>query len=103
MKTSNKILIGGFGFLVIVIIAFHILATLIELFKTSPEIGSWKYPGDDVFDTKKNEAGEEILNPETGKPIAVDVTPGFLKFLDQSFYARRNYFQGENQFVLHQK
>ena len=28
-----------------VIILFHILATLMELFKTSPEIGSWVYPG----------------------------------------------------------
>lgn len=28
-----------------VIILFHILATIMELFKTSPEIGSWTYPG----------------------------------------------------------
>ncbi len=42
-----------------------------------------EFPGYYVFDTKKNEAGEEILNTETGKPIAIDVTPFFLKFLDQ--------------------
>jgi len=42
-----------------------------------------EYPGYYVFDTKKNDAGEEIIDQETGKPIAVDVTPGFLKFLDQ--------------------
>ncbi len=28
-----------------VIIIFHILATLMELFKTNPSIGSWSYPG----------------------------------------------------------
>jgi uncharacterized membrane protein YoaT (DUF817 family) len=28
-----------------VILLFHILATLMELFKTHPEIGSWSYPG----------------------------------------------------------
>jgi uncharacterized membrane protein YoaT (DUF817 family) len=28
-----------------VIFLFHILATLMELFKTHPEIGSWSYPG----------------------------------------------------------
>ena len=28
-----------------VIILFHILATIMELFKTNPEIGSWTYPG----------------------------------------------------------
>ncbi len=32
-----------------VILAFHILATLMELFKTSPEIGSWKYPEEGVL------------------------------------------------------
>jgi len=42
-----------------------------------------EYPGYYVFDTKKNAAGEEILDEETGKPIPIDVTPGFLKFLDQ--------------------
>lgn len=30
----------------VVIIAFHILATGMEWFKTSPEIGSWQYPGE---------------------------------------------------------
>jgi len=31
---------------VIVILAFHVLATFMEWFKTSPEIGSWQYPGE---------------------------------------------------------
>lgn len=30
---------------VLVILVFHVLATLMELFKTSPGIGSWHYPG----------------------------------------------------------
>ena len=30
-----------------VIFLFHILATIMELFKTNPAIGSWKYPGID--------------------------------------------------------
>ncbi|HSC46765.1 MAG TPA: DUF817 family protein, partial [Gammaproteobacteria bacterium] len=29
----------------VVILAFHLLATAMELFKTSPGIGSWNYPG----------------------------------------------------------
>ncbi len=29
-----------------VILAFHLLATIMEWFKTSPEIGSWHYPGE---------------------------------------------------------
>ena len=29
-----------------VILAFHVLATLMEWFKTSPAIGSWQYPGE---------------------------------------------------------
>lgn len=29
-----------------VIVVFHILATFMEWFKTSPEIGSWQYPGE---------------------------------------------------------
>jgi uncharacterized membrane protein YoaT (DUF817 family) len=29
----------------LVILLFHILATIMELFKTHPEIGSWSYPG----------------------------------------------------------
>ena len=36
-----------------------------------------------VFDTKKDAEGKEIIDEKTGKPIEVDVTPGFLKFLDQ--------------------
>lgn len=34
---------------IVVIFAFHVLATLMEWFKTSPAIGSWQYPGDDVI------------------------------------------------------
>jgi len=30
---------------ILVILVFHVLATLMELFKTSPGIGSWNYPG----------------------------------------------------------
>ena len=32
-----------------VVILFHVLATLMELFKTSDSIGSWSYPGEAVF------------------------------------------------------
>ncbi len=34
---------------VVVILAFHLLATLMEWFKTSPAIGSWQYPGEGVI------------------------------------------------------
>jgi uncharacterized membrane protein YoaT (DUF817 family) len=34
---------------VVVILVFHILATLMEWFKTSPAIGSWQYPDEDVI------------------------------------------------------
>ncbi|MGH8370039.1 MAG: DUF817 family protein, partial [Gammaproteobacteria bacterium] len=34
---------------VIVILVFHLLATLMELFKTSPAIRSWNYPGSYVI------------------------------------------------------
>jgi len=43
---------------------------------------SREFPVYYVFDTKKDADGKEIIEPETGKPIEVDVTPGFLKFLD---------------------
>ena len=33
----------------VVIFAFHVLATLMEWFKTSPAIGSWQYPDTDVI------------------------------------------------------
>ena len=33
----------------VVIAIFHLLATFMEWFKTSPAIGSWQYPGDDVI------------------------------------------------------
>ena len=42
-----------------------------------------EYPIYYVFDTKRDAEGVEIISKETGKPIEVDVTPGFLKFLDQ--------------------
>lgn len=32
-----------------VILIFHIIATIMELFKTHPSIGSWSYPGDFHF------------------------------------------------------
>ncbi len=34
---------------VVMIAVFHVLATLMELFKTSPEIGSWWYPEEAFF------------------------------------------------------
>ena len=39
-----------------------------------------------VFDTKKDAEGNEITDPETGKPIKINVTPGFLIFLDGLMY-----------------
>ena len=41
-----------------------------------------EYPVYYVFDTEKDAAGDDIIDPETGKPVKIDVTPGFLKFLD---------------------
>ena len=41
-----------------------------------------KYPIYYVFDTKKDANGNEIIDEKTGKPVEIDVTPGFLKFLD---------------------
>lgn len=43
---------------------------------------SREYPVYYVFDTEKDAMGDDIIDPETGKPIKIDVTPGFLKFLD---------------------
>lgn len=34
---------------ILVILVFHLLATAMELFKTSPGIGSWNYPGPSVI------------------------------------------------------
>ena len=34
---------------VVVILAFHLLATVMEWFKTSPAIGSWQYPAEGVI------------------------------------------------------
>ena len=43
---------------------------------------SREYPIYYVFDTKKDADGKEIVDEKTGKPVEIDVTPGFLKFLD---------------------
>jgi len=40
------------------------------------------YPEYYVFNTKKDQNGNEIINPETGSAEEVDVTPGYLKLLD---------------------
>jgi hypothetical protein len=42
-----------------------------------------KYPGYYVFDTKKDANGKEIIDPETGKPLEVNVTPMALIILDK--------------------
>ena len=34
---------------VLMIIIFHVVATIMEIFKTSESIGSWSYPGDAFF------------------------------------------------------
>jgi hypothetical protein len=39
-----------------------------------------------VFDTKKDENGNEVIDPETNQPVKVNVTPGFLFFLDGLMY-----------------
>jgi len=43
---------------------------------------SREYPIYYVFDTKKDAQGNEIVNPETGKPVEVNVTPKALIVLD---------------------
>jgi len=35
-----------------------------------------------VFDTQKDGSGKEIIDPKTGGPIQIDVTPQYLKILD---------------------
>lgn len=47
---------------------------------------SREYPVYYVFDTKKDKQGNDIIDEETGEPVRVDVTPGFLKFLDGLMY-----------------
>ena len=44
------------------------------------------YPVYYVFNTEKDANGIEVIDPSTGKPKVVDVTPGFLKFLDKVMY-----------------
>lgn len=39
-----------------------------------------------VYDTKKDAQGNEIIDPETGQPVKVNVTPDFLIFLDNLMY-----------------
>ncbi len=51
------------------------------------ERGKGKYPLYYVFETKKDAQGNDIIDPETGEPVKVDVTPGFLKFLDKLMIA----------------
>jgi len=46
-----------------------------------------EYPVYYVFDTKKDQNGEEILDPETFKPIEVNVTPKALIILDTIMHA----------------
>ena len=41
-----------------------------------------EYPIYYTFDTEKDAQGNDVIDAETGKPIKIDVTPGFLKFLD---------------------
>jgi hypothetical protein len=41
-----------------------------------------EYPSYYTFDTKKDENGNEIIDPETGEAVKIDVTPTFLKGLD---------------------
>ena len=41
-----------------------------------------EYPIYYTFDTEKDAQGNEVVDPNTGEPVRVDVTPGFLKFLD---------------------
>ena len=41
-----------------------------------------EYPVYYTFDTEKDAQGNEIKDPETGLPVKIDVTPGFLKGLD---------------------
>lgn len=45
-----------------------------------------EYPPHQTFDTQKDAQGNEVADPETGQPIKVDVTPGFLNFLDGLMY-----------------
>jgi hypothetical protein len=40
------------------------------------------YPEYYVFDTQRDQDGNEIIDPETGSSIEIDVTPTYLKFLD---------------------
>lgn len=35
-----------------------------------------------VFDTKKDGSGEDVIDPKTGSPEQINVTPGYLKFLN---------------------
>jgi len=40
------------------------------------------YPEYYVFDTQKDGSGTEIIDPKTGMPVMLDVTPQYLKILD---------------------
>jgi len=41
-----------------------------------------EYPVYYVFDTEKDANGDDVINPETGKPVKINVTPNFLIGLD---------------------
>lgn len=43
---------------------------------------SREYPVYYVFDTEKDANGDDLVDPETGESVKINVTPGFLKFLD---------------------
>jgi len=40
------------------------------------------YPEYYTFDTKKDANGDDLISTETGKPVEINVTPKYLKFLD---------------------
>ena len=46
-----------------------------------------KYPIYYVFNTKRDAQGNEVINPDTGKPVEMNVTPGALIFLDKLMHA----------------
>ncbi|MEN8123954.1 MAG: hypothetical protein ABFR32_02415 [Bacteroidota bacterium] len=40
------------------------------------------YPEYYVFNTQKDADGEDVIDPKTGSPVEINVTPGYLKTLD---------------------
>ena len=43
-----------------------------------------EYPIYYVFDVQRDADGNVVIDPETAKPVKIDVTPGYLKFLDNA-------------------